>query len=125
MAGASRSPDTRADAREDERDGGGGRWRREAGSPMVRRRRRSTTGEAAAANGRARMAGPRAGERSAAGDSPPTEGVRVLVVDAHPIYRGGLRASLAALPEVSSVDDVATVAEAWEDPALTTADVVL
>jgi DNA-binding NarL/FixJ family response regulator len=108
MAGAG-VPDGRADPRVGD-GGAGGRWLRDTASPIGRRRRRPATGEAAAANGRGLTA---------------RGGVRVVVIDPHPIYRGGLRASLAALDEVSSVVDVATVAEAWEDPALAAADVVL
>src|SRR5581483_7930464 len=122
MAGASRATDARTTGA-----GGGTRWRREAGSPMVRRRRRAPVTTTAAADGAVAASElPRmTGERFAAGSLPAAEGVRVLVVDPHPIYRGGLRASLAALPEVCSVVDVASVAEAWEEPALASADVVL
>jgi DNA-binding NarL/FixJ family response regulator len=123
MAGAG-AQDGRADLRDTD-GGAGGRWLRETASPIARRRRRAATGEAAAANGRGLTAGPRAGERSAAGGRAVREGVRVVVIDPHPIYRGGLRASLAALDDVDSVVDLATVAEAWEDPALAAADVVL
>jgi DNA-binding NarL/FixJ family response regulator len=51
--------------------------------------------------------------------------VRLLVLDEHVIYRRGLAASLAAMDEVDAVDEARTVEEAWAEPRLTDADVVL
>ena len=52
-------------------------------------------------------------------------GVKLFVVDPHTIYRRGLAVCLEGLPEVESVGQAAGVREAWEDPALFAADLVL
>jgi DNA-binding NarL/FixJ family response regulator len=51
--------------------------------------------------------------------------VNLLVVDAHPIYRRGVVASLRDLPEVAVITDVAGVVEAREHAALAQADVII
>lgn len=56
---------------------------------------------------------------------PSAADLRILLVDSHPIYRRGLAACLAALPEVAGVDEASTVAEAAAHPSLATVDVAL
>ncbi|HEX6702054.1 MAG TPA: response regulator transcription factor [Gaiellaceae bacterium] len=51
--------------------------------------------------------------------------MKVFVVDAHSIYRGGLAACLATFDEVSAVGDAESVAAAKRDRQLVAADVVL
>ena len=51
--------------------------------------------------------------------------MRVFIVFRDTIYGGGLQASLAAAPTVESVGHASSIALAWEDEALTEADVVL
>jgi DNA-binding NarL/FixJ family response regulator len=51
--------------------------------------------------------------------------VKLFVLDTHTIYRRGLVACLDLLDEVESVADAERVRDAWEDPALFTADLVL
>jgi DNA-binding NarL/FixJ family response regulator len=51
--------------------------------------------------------------------------VNLFVLDPHTIYRRGLAACLDLLDEVDAVDHASSVREAWEDPALFAADIVL
>jgi DNA-binding NarL/FixJ family response regulator len=51
--------------------------------------------------------------------------VKLFVVDPHTIYRRGLAACLEGLPEVEGVGHAESVHQAWEDPALFAADLVL
>jgi DNA-binding NarL/FixJ family response regulator len=51
--------------------------------------------------------------------------MKILVLDPHSIYRGGLASCLAAMEEVEEVTEAATVADALHNGALTSADVVL
>ena len=51
--------------------------------------------------------------------------MKLFVVDPHTIYRRGLAACLEGLPEVDSVGHAESVREAWEQPALFEADLVL
>jgi DNA-binding NarL/FixJ family response regulator len=51
--------------------------------------------------------------------------VKLFVVDPHTIYRRGLAACLEGLPEVDSAGHAESAADAWEDPALFAADLVL
>ncbi len=51
--------------------------------------------------------------------------VKVFLVDDHSVFRAGVRAELAASPEIEIVGDVGTVAEALEGIARTSPDVVL
>jgi DNA-binding NarL/FixJ family response regulator len=51
--------------------------------------------------------------------------VKLFVLDTHTIYRRGLVACLDLLEEVESVADAERVRDAWEHPALFTADIVL
>jgi DNA-binding NarL/FixJ family response regulator len=51
--------------------------------------------------------------------------VKLFVLDPHTIYRRGLVACLELMSEVDSVAHQASVRDAWEDPALFTADLVL
>jgi len=51
--------------------------------------------------------------------------VKLFVVDPHTIYRRGLAACLEGLPEVESVGQAGTVAQAWGDEALFAADLIL
>ncbi len=51
--------------------------------------------------------------------------MQVFVVDPHVIYRRGLTACLASVEEVVSVGEAGSVGDAWRDPALREADVVL
>jgi DNA-binding NarL/FixJ family response regulator len=51
--------------------------------------------------------------------------VKLFVLDTHTIYRRGLVACLDLLDEVEAVADAERVRDAWEDPALFEADLVL
>jgi DNA-binding NarL/FixJ family response regulator len=51
--------------------------------------------------------------------------LNLFVLDPHTIYRRGLSACLELMPEVESVAHAGSVREAWEDPALLTADLVI
>ena len=51
--------------------------------------------------------------------------MKVFVVDNHSIDRCGLAASLKALDDVDAVDESASADEAWSNPALPEADVVV
>lgn len=51
--------------------------------------------------------------------------MKVFVVDAHAIYRSGLLASLSAMPEVDEIHEASTLEDAWANPALAEADVVV
>ena len=51
--------------------------------------------------------------------------MKVFVCDPHSIYRRGLAASLELLEEVDAVAGAGSVREAWENPALLDADLVL
>lgn len=51
--------------------------------------------------------------------------VKVFLVDDHSVFRAGVRAELAASPEIEIVGDAGTVAEALEGIARTSPDVVL
>jgi DNA-binding NarL/FixJ family response regulator len=51
--------------------------------------------------------------------------LKVFILDAHSIYRGGLAACLSALEEVEQVGEAGSVAEAKQRPDLPGADVVL
>ena len=51
--------------------------------------------------------------------------VKVFLVDDHSVFRAGVRAELAAAPEIEIVGDAGTVAEAVEGIARTAPDVVL
>jgi DNA-binding NarL/FixJ family response regulator len=51
--------------------------------------------------------------------------VQLFVLDPHTIYRRGLVASLKLMPEVDGVAHSGAVADARQDPALATADLVL
>jgi DNA-binding NarL/FixJ family response regulator len=59
--------------------------------------------------------------------SRPGEGgrLKVFILDAHSIYRGGLAACLTTLDDVDDVAEAGSVAEAKQHPALPAADVVL
>jgi DNA-binding NarL/FixJ family response regulator len=51
--------------------------------------------------------------------------VQLFVLDPHTIYRRGLVASLKLMPEVDGVGHSGAIADARQDPALATADLVL
>jgi DNA-binding NarL/FixJ family response regulator len=51
--------------------------------------------------------------------------VKILILDPHSIYRGGLAACLSSMDEVDAVGEAGTVGDAWENGAMTGADVVL
>jgi DNA-binding NarL/FixJ family response regulator len=51
--------------------------------------------------------------------------VKILVLDPHSIYRGGLVSCLSAMEEVESVAEAASVGEAVQNGALAAADVVI
>jgi len=51
--------------------------------------------------------------------------VKVFILDAHSIYRCGLAAALAPIVDVDAVDEASTVEDAWANPALAAADVVV
>jgi DNA-binding NarL/FixJ family response regulator len=51
--------------------------------------------------------------------------VKVFILDRHSIYRCGLAASLRALDDMDAVDESASADEAWANPALPEADVVV
>ena len=51
--------------------------------------------------------------------------MQVLILDAHPIYRRGIASSLLAIPDLFTVTEAGSVAEAWALPDLQRADVVL
>ena len=51
--------------------------------------------------------------------------MKLFVLDTHTIYRRGLVACLDLLEEVESVADSERVRDAWENPALFEADLVL
>ena len=51
--------------------------------------------------------------------------MKLFVVDPHAIFRRGLAVCLDGLPEVEAVGQADTVRQAWEDPALSDADLVL
>jgi DNA-binding NarL/FixJ family response regulator len=51
--------------------------------------------------------------------------VKLFVVDPHAIYRRGLAACLESLPEVTAVGQADSAEDAWDDPALRAADLVL
>jgi DNA-binding NarL/FixJ family response regulator len=51
--------------------------------------------------------------------------VKLFVLDPHTIYRRGLAACLELMSEVDSVAHAGSVRDAWEDPALFTADLVI
>ena len=55
----------------------------------------------------------------------PGRPVKILVLDAHAIDRGGVVACLVAMPEVEAVAESASVAEALENGTLASADVVV
>ena len=56
---------------------------------------------------------------------PGSRGLKVFVVDDHPIYRSGLVQSLIGLEDVEAIAEAASVAEADVHPDLDAADVVL
>jgi DNA-binding NarL/FixJ family response regulator len=51
--------------------------------------------------------------------------LKLFVLDPHTIYRRGLAACLELMSEVDSVAHAASVRDAWEDPALFTADLLI
>jgi len=51
--------------------------------------------------------------------------MKILVLDPHSIYRGGLASCLAAMEEVEEVAEAASVADALQNGALTGSDVVI
>jgi DNA-binding NarL/FixJ family response regulator len=51
--------------------------------------------------------------------------MKILVLDSQSIYRGGLVSCLTAMAEVEAVSEAASVAEALQNGALSSADVVL
>jgi DNA-binding NarL/FixJ family response regulator len=51
--------------------------------------------------------------------------VKLFVVDPHAIYRRGLAACLESLPEVTAVGQAGGADDAWDDPELAAADLVL
>ena len=51
--------------------------------------------------------------------------MKLFVVDPHAIYRRGLAACLESLPEVTAVGQADGVRDAWADPELAEADLVL
>lgn len=51
--------------------------------------------------------------------------MKLFVLDPHTIYRRGLAACLELMSEVDSVAHAGSVRDAWEDPALFTADLVI
>jgi DNA-binding NarL/FixJ family response regulator len=51
--------------------------------------------------------------------------LKLFVLDPHTIYRRGLVACLESVPEVAAVADAGSVRDAWEDPDLFGADLVL
>jgi DNA-binding NarL/FixJ family response regulator len=51
--------------------------------------------------------------------------VRIFLVFRDTIYASGLQATLSAAPDIESVACASSIASAWEDEALTEADVVL
>jgi len=51
--------------------------------------------------------------------------LKLFVLDPHTIYRRGLVACLELMSEVDSVAHAGSVRDAWEDPALFTADLVI
>jgi DNA-binding NarL/FixJ family response regulator len=51
--------------------------------------------------------------------------MKILVLDAHSIYRGGLASCLAAMEDVEEVTEAASVADALHNGAVASADVVL
>jgi DNA-binding NarL/FixJ family response regulator len=51
--------------------------------------------------------------------------LRILVLDSHSIYRGGLAACLCAMPEVESVSEAGSVAEGSGDGVLGETDLVI
>jgi len=51
--------------------------------------------------------------------------VKLFVVDPHAIYRRGLAACLESLPEVTAVGQADSADDAWNDPELRAADLVL
>jgi len=51
--------------------------------------------------------------------------VKLFVLDTHTIYRRGLVACLDLLEDVEAVAGAESVRDAWEDPALHSADIVL
>ena len=51
--------------------------------------------------------------------------MKLFVLDPHTIYRRGLAVCLELMPEVERVGHAASVAEAWEQPALLDADLVI
>lgn len=53
------------------------------------------------------------------------QGSTVFVLDAHAIYRRGLVSCLEAADGVEAVEQAASVAEAWDNPALGESDVAL
>jgi DNA-binding NarL/FixJ family response regulator len=51
--------------------------------------------------------------------------MKVFVLDAHAIYRRGLTACLSASQDICSVADAGSIREAWQDPELRAAQVVV
>ena len=51
--------------------------------------------------------------------------MKLFVLDPHTIYRRGLAACLELLADVDAVGHAGTVRDAWEDPALREADIVV
>jgi DNA-binding NarL/FixJ family response regulator len=51
--------------------------------------------------------------------------LKLFVLDPHTIYRRGLAACLALMSEVDAVAHAGSVRDAWEDPALFTADLIV
>ena len=51
--------------------------------------------------------------------------VSVFVVDSHSIYRRGLTSCLRGAPDLTAVAEAGSVREAWQNPALTEADVTV
>ena len=51
--------------------------------------------------------------------------MKLFILDPHSIYRGGVAACLAAMDEVDGVGEAGTVEEAWKQPDLPAADVVI
>jgi len=51
--------------------------------------------------------------------------LKLFVLDPHTIYRRGLAACLELMSEVDSVAHAGSVRDAWEDPALFAADLLI
>jgi DNA-binding NarL/FixJ family response regulator len=51
--------------------------------------------------------------------------VKILILDPHSIYRGGLATCLSSMDEVESVSEAGSVGEVWQNGAISAADVVI